>query len=109
MKYSKKGSIIRCSIGRSDTHCIVSIADQGIGMSREQLAHATEKFYRGDTSNTAPGGTGLGLFITRSIVEAHGGSLRIESRQGEGTSVTFQIPYDQPERELHTQNAWYHC
>jgi len=102
VKYSKKGSIIRGSISRSTTHCIVSIADQGIGMSTEQLAHATEKFYRGDTSNTAPGGTGLGLFITRSIVEAHGGSMQIESRQEEGTTVTFQIPYDQPERELHT-------
>ena len=101
VKYSKKGSTIEVSIDNTETHCIVSTIDQGIGMSEEQMAHATEKFYRGDTSDTAPGGTGLGLFISRSIIEAHGGTLTIESAKDKGTTVTFRIPYEQPELELH--------
>ena len=70
-------------------------------MDAEQLTHATDKFCRGDTSDTAPGGTGLGLFITKSIIEAHGGSLEIQSTKGQGTTVTFRIPFEQPDMELH--------
>ncbi len=101
VKYSEKGSTIKITISDTETHCVVSTTDQGIGMNKEQLLHSTEKFYRGDTSDTAPGGTGLGLFITRSIVEAHGGTLQIDSNEGEGTTVTFSIPFEQPDLELH--------
>ncbi len=101
VKYSGKGSTIEITIEDTETHCIVSTADRGIGMSEEQMAQATEKFYRGDTSNTAPGGAGLGLFISQSIVDAHGGTLTIESIKNQGTTVTFRIPYEQPKRELH--------
>ncbi|PLY03317.1 MAG: hypothetical protein C0623_01765 [Desulfuromonas sp.] len=101
VKYSEPGQTISITTRTSETHCNVSVEDHGIGMSAEQLAHATEKFYRGDTSDTAPRGTGLGLFIAKSIVEAHGGILEIESTPGKGTVVTFRIPFKQPETELH--------
>ena len=64
------------------------MADEGIGISPEDLPHVFERFYRADRSRT-PGshnGAGLGLAIARQIVELHGGSLAVESRPGEGTS-----------------------
>ena len=102
VKYSPEGSLIQVKINNDGKHCIISVADEGIGMKQEQIEHATEKFYRGDTSDTAPGGTGLGLFITKSIIEAHGGNLQINSTEGKGTTVTFKIPFEQPDLDLHT-------
>lgn len=70
----------------------ISIADQGIGMSPEQVEKIFDKFYRGDTSNTAIPGTGLGMNIVKYIVEAHGGKVWVESELGKETVVTFAIP-----------------
>jgi signal transduction histidine kinase len=64
-------------------------------MAPEVLARAFEPF-----RTTKARGTGLGLVITRSIVEAHGGSIRIESVQGEGTTVAFTLPGRRPSTEL---------
>ena len=56
------------------------------------LAKAFEKFYRADMSDTAIRGLGLGLTITKGIIEAHGGSLRIESETGIGSRAIFRLP-----------------
>ena len=68
------------------------IRDEGVGMSPEQLEHVFDKFYRASATNTAPAGTGLGLFIARSIVAAHDGEIRIFSTLGQGTTVTVSLP-----------------
>lgn len=72
---------------------VVRISDTGEGIPAEHLPHLCERFYRVDTARSRErGGTGLGLAICRSIVEAHGGRLSIESRVGVGTTVTVLLP-----------------
>ncbi|OHB33693.1 MAG: hypothetical protein A2X84_08275 [Desulfuromonadaceae bacterium GWC2_58_13] len=70
----------------------VSVADQGVGLAESQLERIFEKFFRADTSETAPSGTGLGLFISHAIVEAHGGRISALSHPGEGVTITFTLP-----------------
>jgi PAS domain S-box-containing protein len=92
VKYSPAGGLISSSAEIRDDLCIVKIQDEGIGMSQAQKARAFEKFYRGNISDTAVGGLGLGLTITKNIVEAHGGRIWIESEPGRGTSISFSLP-----------------
>jgi len=73
----------------------VTVRDTGEGISPEHLPHLGERFYRVDAARTA-GGTGLGLSICRSIVEAHGGQMAIESTVGEGTAVHVRLPLNPP-------------
>ncbi len=74
----------------------ITVADQGIGMSSEQLEHIFDRFYRADASNTAIGGTGLGMAISEVIVERHRGKIWVESKYGAGTTVHVLLPL--PER-----------
>lgn len=68
---------------------VLQVRDEGKGMSRSVLEKSTEPFF---STRLDEGGTGLGLFISKSIVRAHGGSLDLESKPGEGTSVTLRLP-----------------
>lgn len=92
IKYSPAGGAI-CIRGEDlGDHFALSVQDQGIGMTQEQLTKVFEKFYRVDASDSAPEGTGLGMTIVKYIVEAHGGEVTIESEIGVGTTVRFSIP-----------------
>jgi signal transduction histidine kinase len=72
---------------------IVRVADTGEGIPPEHLARVCERFYRVDAARARKsGGCGLGLAISRSIVQAHGGTLSIESEVGRGTVVTVTLP-----------------
>ncbi len=92
VKYSARQSKIKVSVTKQSNHCQVQVADQGIGMTEQQKDKIFEKYYRVDTSNTAPSGTGLGLYITKSIIDAHKGQIEVESTPGKGTTVTFRVP-----------------
>ena len=61
-------------------------------MSNEQKDRVFDKFYRADTSDTAVAGLGLGMSIVKQIIADHGGTISIESKLGEGTSVCFTLP-----------------
>lgn len=91
-KYSDPGTSIEFHAGMDETTFRFTIADQGIGMTAEQRAHLFEKFYRANTSNVAPPGTGLGLYICKAIVDAHHGEITIDSSPGQGTRVTVSLP-----------------
>ena len=95
VKYSPGGDEIIIMGRPSRGGCEVVIEDHGIGMTPEQVDHVFDKFYRADASNTAVGGLGLGMNIAKQIIEAHGGSIRVESRKGEGSMVTFNLPSGQ--------------
>ncbi|MDU5494101.1 MAG: HAMP domain-containing sensor histidine kinase [Clostridium perfringens] len=93
IRYSNEGSIIFIEERLKDSKVIISIEDQGIGISEEDLKYVFERFYRADKSRTrATGGTGIGLTIVKSIVSSHGGEVKLESKLGEGSKFTIILP-----------------
>jgi signal transduction histidine kinase len=78
---------------------VITVSDTGIGIPAEQQAKIFERFYQVDNSSTRQyGGTGLGLPIVRSFVEMHGGTIRVESEAGKGTTFVVEIPVTPPPR-----------
>lgn len=72
----------------------ISIKDQGIGISKDKIPHIFKRFYQADMSHLRrPGGTGLGLAIVKGIIEAHNGSIQVNSRLGEFTEFIITMPY----------------
>jgi signal transduction histidine kinase len=93
IKFSPHGGTITALARRAGTELVCSITDTGIGMSREDQEQAFTKFFRAARSReTAIPGAGLGLPISKTIVEGHGGSISLTSTQGEGTTATFVLP-----------------
>jgi signal transduction histidine kinase len=70
---------------------LVSVKDNGIGISPEDLPHIFEGFYRGQSSK-ATSGHGIGLAVSRQIVDAHGGTIKVESEIGKGTTFGIVLP-----------------
>ena len=94
VKYFPEGGVIRVTGEMFKDYYQVSIEDQGMGMTTEQVEKIFDKFYRADASNTAISGTGLGMSIVKYLVEAHGGKVFVKSELGNGTTVRFTIPLD---------------
>lgn len=92
VKYSPAGGLIKVAGKVEGEVFLVSVIDQGIGMTVGQMDRVFDKFYRADSSDTAVGGLGLGLSICKNIIEAHGGKIWVESVLGEGTTVHFSLP-----------------
>jgi len=94
IKYSRPGDSIRVHITDNDkTSTLVEINDAGIGIAAKDLPRIGERFYRADKARSrTEGGSGLGLVIARSLVEAHGGELWVESEENKGTVVRFTLP-----------------
>jgi signal transduction histidine kinase len=71
----------------------IAVQDDGEGIPSDELPHVFERFYRTDHARSRDtGGSGLGLAIARSLVEAHGGQIGVESVEGEGSTFTFSLP-----------------
>jgi len=86
---------------RADQWVEVSVRDTGSGIAAEDLPYVFERFYRVDKSRSrATGGAGLGLAIARSLVEAHGGRIWVESTEGEGSTFTFALPISVSSQEI---------
>lgn len=95
IKYTPKGSVTVCvySEAKPAPHLRVEVADTGLGMSKPAQSHLFEKFYRVTTPETAGIlGTGLGLFITKSMVEKMGGIIGLQSVEGKGSTFSFTLP-----------------
>jgi signal transduction histidine kinase/CHASE3 domain sensor protein len=93
VKYSPDGSDISVSVEVRNDQFITSVIDRGIGIPKDELAQVFERFHRGrQVSSTNYGGLGLGLYITKQIVERHGGQIWVDSREGAGTTFSFSLP-----------------
>jgi len=94
VKYSPEKGRIVISLEEDDGFLLVSIKDSGIGIPRSQQARVFQRFFRaGNAISQETEGTGLGLFISRNIIEAHKGRIWFESQEGKGTTFYFTIPY----------------
>ncbi|HKS02707.1 MAG TPA: ATP-binding protein [Arthrobacter sp.] len=93
IKFSPEGGTVIARAHRADSHVVCSIADTGIGMDGQEQEQAFTKFFRAARSrDTAIPGAGLGLPISKTIVEGHGGSITLRSSPGQGTTVTLSLP-----------------
>jgi two-component system sensor histidine kinase BaeS len=93
VKYSRPGDKIRVATHRENGCAMISVSDTGPGIAAEHLPRLFDRFYRADASrNRTTGGAGLGLAICKSIAEAHGGKITVESTPDAGSSFTLRIP-----------------
>jgi two-component system, OmpR family, phosphate regulon sensor histidine kinase PhoR len=93
IKYSPDGGNVVVSLAQEDGHVACRVSDTGMGMSREDQAEVFSKFFRtSSVRRTSIPGVGLGLSISKAIVEAHGGTIDVESELGQGTTFIFRVP-----------------
>lgn len=105
IKFTEKGSVT-ISVQAQANHVLCSIRDTGIGIKEENVAAVFEQFRQIDGGlNRAAGGTGLGMPITKKLVELHGGDIWLESVYGQGTTFLFTIPYEPPKAAVHAVEA----
>lgn len=91
-KYLNEDGVVKILISKKEDKIFINVEDNGEGIPKEDLPHIFERFYRSDVSrNKTTGGTGLGLTITKTLVEAHGGRIMVESEVGVGTKFIIQI------------------
>lgn len=93
IKYTPENGKIEVTFSRQDNHFIVSVKDTGFGIPEAALPNLFTKFYRvhGGLSSGSKG-TGLGLFISKSIADRHGGTISVTSKEGKGSTFTFRLP-----------------
>jgi len=94
VKYSAEGDEVEVSARREDQLVCISVSDHGPGIPPDQQELIFEKFGRAQVPGSSKPGTGLGLFIARSIVEAHGGTLEVRSQPGSGSTFTLSLPFE---------------
>jgi len=93
VKYADAGGRVEVALRKEHRKAIIEVSNNGPGIPRDALPHVFDRFYRVDEARSREsGGTGLGLAIARHIVDAHGGTINIESSAGAGTKVTVELP-----------------
>lgn len=91
VKFSPTGSVVEIGASRDDDRCRLTVRDRGPGLTREEAAYATDRFWRSDDSGETPG-SGLGLAIATDLLESIGGELQVDSPDGGGLLVTLALP-----------------
>jgi signal transduction histidine kinase len=91
IKYSPDKSIVELSFYAKDSAFIFCVKDSGIGIKTGDLSHIFDRFFRGDNVETIQG-TGLGLPIVKEAVEMHGGTIKVESKEGRFTKFIVTLP-----------------
>jgi signal transduction histidine kinase len=95
LKYSPSGAPVRLAASRQGDAVVVSVTDRGVGIAPEDLPRLFQRFHRGRLTNRAEG-LGLGLYIARTLIEAHGGRIWVDSSPGEGSTFSFTLPVAGP-------------
>jgi heavy metal sensor kinase len=95
IKYTPEGGRVQIQLEERNAHATIKIADSGIGIAEPDQVHIFDRFWRADkVRSRGMGGAGLGLSIARWIVDQHGGSIEVQSKLGEGTTFTVDMPLD---------------
>jgi signal transduction histidine kinase len=92
IKYSNEGGAINVTAAIKGDMVEVSVEDHGIGMPGNVVSQLFQKFYRSHHSRETVAGTGIGLYISKGIVESHGGTISVRSEEGRGSTFTFALP-----------------
>ena len=100
VKYNHPGGSVTVTAEKRGGETVLSVADTGIGIAKEEQGRIFERFYRVDASRSAEnGGTGLGLSIVKHIVAYHSGEISLESELEKGTTITVKLPFNEPETQ----------
>lgn len=97
IKYSPDGTKVTIKVEERDSQLLVSITDSGVGIAEDDLPHIFEGFYRAKSGQTMSG-QGIGLAVSRQIVDAHSGSITVESELGKGTTFMVSLPVSDIEK-----------
>lgn len=92
LQYSEPGDTVKVCLERRGSEVVVTVRDNGIGLTKEEARQAFQRFFRGGQAQGHARGTGLGLPVARAIIEAHKGSITLEGEQGEGAVATVILP-----------------
>ncbi len=93
IRYNRDGGTVRIGITTNAEGTVIRVSDTGVGIPAEELPHIFDRFYRVDKARSrADGGSGLGLSICKTIVEAHGGTIHVTSQPGTGTTFEVRLP-----------------
>ncbi len=95
-KYSPEGSDVAVTLEFTKDVIKISVKDQGIGIPKQDLGSLFHPFHRASNVKAIPG-TGLGLIIVKRAVEAHGGTIKVASTEGQGTEFRIKLPYEKKE------------
>jgi signal transduction histidine kinase len=92
VKYSPNGGAVLISVACAGGDAVLAVRDHGVGIPAADLPHVFERFRRARNVTDVIEGTGIGLADVHQIVRQHGGSVQIDSQEGEGTTVTVRLP-----------------
>jgi two-component system, OmpR family, sensor kinase len=92
IQYNREGGEVRVKLKIKNGFAALKVFDTGAGIPAEDLPHVFKRFYRGDKSRTGSGNSGLGLAISKAIVEAHGGTIEVASKEDAGATFRVQLP-----------------
>jgi signal transduction histidine kinase len=90
VKYSEQP--VDVFLDNEDDFIRVTVRDRGVGIPEAEMPHIFEEYWRSDRTSWKQKGSGVGLFIVKTIMEAHGGSINVQSSYGHGTTVTLRFP-----------------
>lgn len=104
IKFTSRGYVrlsVRTRVGKDPVQCIFEVTDTGIGIRKQDIARIFNQFEQANSSITGQyGGTGLGLTIVKSLIEAQGGNLQVQSVPNQGSTFTVTIPFDRAKEEI---------
>jgi heavy metal sensor kinase len=92
IQYNKPDGEVRVNLESQNGVAVLTVADTGQGIAAEDLPHVFGRFFRADQSRTGAGNAGLGLAISKAVVEAHGGTIEVASKENVGTTFTVHLP-----------------